>query len=95
MHPQLQQRRHPPPRLSLQLLEGGERLAINLYGPSGTGKTMTAEAIAARLGRPVLVVSYDARADTRQAAREVGAQAFITKPCNCGDLLDAVNRLCS
>ena len=44
---------------------------------------------------PVLVVSYDARAATRAAVRDAGAQAFITKPCNCGDLLDAVNRLCS
>ena len=44
---------------------------------------------------PVLVVSCDSRPETRRAVRDAGAQAFITKPCNCGDLLDAVNRLCS
>ena len=44
---------------------------------------------------PVLVVSYDARPSTRESVRHAGAQAFITKPCNSGDLIDAVNRLCS
>lgn len=44
---------------------------------------------------PVLVVSYDGRSDTRAAVRDAGAQAFITKPCNSGDLLDAVNQLCA
>lgn len=34
------------------------RLGINLYGPSGTGKTMAAHAIAAYLGRKILVVNY-------------------------------------
>ena len=33
-------------------------VAINLYGPPGTGKTLCAEAIAHRLGRRLLVVSY-------------------------------------
>lgn len=34
------------------------RLGINLYGPSGTGKTMAAHAIAAYLGRKILIVNY-------------------------------------
>ncbi len=34
------------------------RLGINLYGPSGTGKTMAAHAIAAYLGRKILAVNY-------------------------------------
>ena len=33
-------------------------ISINLYGASGTGKTMTAHAIANRLGKKVLLVSY-------------------------------------
>ncbi len=37
---------------------GGRRVAINLFGPPGSGKTMCAEGIASRLGRPIVTVSY-------------------------------------
>lgn len=33
-------------------------MGINLYGPSGTGKTMAAHAIADYLGRDILIVNY-------------------------------------
>jgi SpoVK/Ycf46/Vps4 family AAA+-type ATPase len=33
-------------------------VAINLYGPSGTGKSLCAEAIAHRIGRPFINVNY-------------------------------------
>ena len=36
----------------------GRRAVINLHGPPGTGKSMCAEGIAHRLGRPILTVSY-------------------------------------
>ncbi len=34
------------------------RAGINLYGPSGTGKSVTAHAIAAQVGRKILTVDY-------------------------------------
>lgn len=37
---------------------GGGRMAINLYGPSGTGKSFTAEAIAHELGRGLIRANY-------------------------------------
>lgn len=36
----------------------GSHVAVNFYGPSGTGKTMCAEALAAALGMPIIEVSY-------------------------------------
>lgn len=42
----------------LDIIEGkGKGLAILLHGPSGVGKTLTAEAIALATGRPLLTVS--------------------------------------
>ncbi|MBL8333900.1 MAG: response regulator [Rubrivivax sp.] len=46
-------------------------------------------------GVPALVVSTDTRAETRAAVRQEGARAYISKPCNPGDLVAAVNRLCA
>ena len=36
----------------------GRRVAINLYGPPGTGKSMCAEALASRMRKQLLCVSY-------------------------------------
>lgn len=49
-----------------------------------------------RYGRvPVLMLTTDGRARTKGAARDGGAQAYMTKPCNPGAFIDAVNRLCA
>jgi two-component system, chemotaxis family, chemotaxis protein CheY len=42
---------------------------------------------------PVLVLSTDTRPEMRQAARDHGANAFLTKPCTPSQLVDAVARL--
>lgn len=36
----------------------GKHVAVNFYGPSGTGKTRAAYALAAELGKPIIEVSY-------------------------------------
>jgi SpoVK/Ycf46/Vps4 family AAA+-type ATPase len=45
---------------NLSSVEGSAKhsVSINLYGPSGTGKTLCAEAIAYELGQPFLAVQY-------------------------------------
>ena len=42
----------------LSAIEKHPSSALNFYGPSGTGKTMAAEAIASRLGKKIIRVSY-------------------------------------
>lgn len=42
---------------------------------------------------PVLVLTTDTRPEIRQAARELGASAFLTKPCLPSQLVSAVARL--
>ncbi len=41
-----------------KILKRGKGAVLNFHGPSGTGKTITAEAIAKQLGKQLLVVSY-------------------------------------
>lgn len=43
---------------------------------------------------PLLVLSTETRVDVRTSLRIQGAQAFMSKPCRPGDLVDAVLRLC-
>lgn len=38
--------------------DSGRSIVFNFYGPSGTGKSMTGEAIAAELGKKIYVVNY-------------------------------------
>ena len=42
----------------LRKIEPYPRSALNFYGPSGTGKTLAAHAIADKLGRDILIASY-------------------------------------
>ena len=42
----------------LRKVEPFPRMVLNFFGPSGTGKTMAAHALAQRLGKKILVVSY-------------------------------------
>lgn len=42
----------------LRKIQPNPRTVLNFYGPPGTGKTLAAHAIAARLGKPILLASY-------------------------------------
>jgi SpoVK/Ycf46/Vps4 family AAA+-type ATPase len=42
----------------LRRIEPSPSAALNLHGPPGTGKTLAAHAIAARLGRPIIMAGY-------------------------------------
>ena len=44
---------------------------------------------------PVLMLTTDGRTVTKGAARDGGAQAYLTKPCKPGVFVDAVNALCN
>jgi SpoVK/Ycf46/Vps4 family AAA+-type ATPase len=41
-----------------KIFKNNRSVVLNFYGPSGTGKTMAAEAIASHLGKNLLVVNY-------------------------------------
>ena len=43
---------------------------------------------------PLVVLSNDARNESRDRAREQGAQAYVHKPCRPADLVAVVQRLC-
>lgn len=43
---------------------------------------------------PVLVLSAKGQAHDRQLAREIGADAFITKPFSNQDIIDQIGHLC-
>jgi two-component system sensor histidine kinase RpfC len=42
---------------------------------------------------PIIILTADARDESRQACREAGADAFLTKPVNSRELIDTVARL--
>lgn len=43
---------------------------------------------------PLLVLSTESRPEMKQAMKEAGAQAFVTKPCPPSRITDAVKRFC-
>lgn len=53
-----------------RFLKGGSSIGINLYGESGTGKSITAEAIANALGKKIIKVDYSEIQDSKWGATE-------------------------
>lgn len=53
-----------------KFLKGNSSIGINLYGEPGTGKSITAEAIAAALGKKILKVDYSEIQDSKWGATE-------------------------
>ena len=53
-------------------------LCLLFYGPSGTGKTMTANAVASHLGKKVLLVTVSAL--TERDVTKVGKSLFLSDP---------------
>jgi two-component system chemotaxis response regulator CheY len=43
---------------------------------------------------PLIVMSTENRGDVKDSLRQLGAQAFIAKPCPPSQLIDALRRLC-
>lgn len=43
---------------------------------------------------PLVVLSTDARKESRDRARQQGAQVFVHKPCRPAELVSVVQRLC-
>lgn len=54
----MQQREQLFDHWNLRMIEPHPNTAINLHGPSGTGKTMAAHAIARRLGKKIILAHY-------------------------------------
>lgn len=53
-----------------KFLKGNSSIGINLYGESGTGKSITAEAIAAALNKKIIKVDYSEIQDSKWGATE-------------------------
>lgn len=68
-------------------LKGNSSIGINLYGEPGTGKSITAEAIAMALGRQIIRVDYSELQDSKWGQTEKNLSALFKKAEQNGSII--------
>ena len=75
----------------VRLLQDGPDVVIcDLLMPVMDGQTFLATVQKNHIETPVIVVSADVQISTREQCFQLGARAFINKPCNSKDLAEAL-----
>ncbi len=83
---------------ALAMLEAGDQAyhlaIIDMHMPQLSGPEVVQRWRFMEKGRlPIIMLTADARAEAQAACEDAGADAFLTKPVNSRELLDAVARL--
>ncbi len=73
------------------------KISLNLYGPPGTGKTMAAHAIADKIGRKIITVSY-ADIESKyvgETPKNIRNVFSLSEKCNCVLFFDEADAMLS
>lgn len=70
-----------------KFLKGNSSIGINFYGEPGTGKTISAEAIASALGRKVIKADYSEIQDSKWGATEKNLTSLFRKAEETGSII--------
>lgn len=70
-----------------KFLKGNSSIGINFYGEPGTGKTISAEAIASALGRKIIKADYSEIQDSKWGATEKNLTSLFKKAEETGSII--------